>query len=170
MSEGRFKISFRTSIVVKMELYIHMRRIFDEEKSRIMRAITLIAMMVLVSLLAACAPAVGSDAPAAEIVSGKIDAQTYNQRFVNGQDHVLIDVRTPEEFAAGHIAGAINISVQSLPDRLDEVPNDETIVVYCRSGNRSATATEILVDAGYSPVYDLGGIQDWVSAGYPVAY
>jgi rhodanese-related sulfurtransferase len=105
-----------------------------------------------------------------EVVSGLIDAQTYNKPFVDGEDHLLIDVRTPEEFASGHIPGAINISVQSLPDRLDEVPNDETIVVYCRTGNRSATATDILVDAGYAPVYDLGGIVDWVSAGYPVEY
>lgn len=147
-----------------------MRSFVRKENARVIRAITLIALMVLLSLLAACAPAVGSDAPAVEIVSGKIDAQTYNQRFVDGDDHLLIDVRTPEEFASGHIAGAVNISVESLPDRLNEIPDDQTIVVYCRSGNRSAAATNILVDAGYSPVYDLGGIQDWVSAGYPVAY
>ena len=99
-----------------------------------------------------------------------INAEQYNQRFIDGEDHVLVDVRTPEEFATGHIPGAINISVQTLPDRLNEIPADETIVVYCRSGNRSATATDILVNAGYAPVYDLGGIQDWVIAGYPVEF
>ncbi|MGD8864121.1 MAG: rhodanese-like domain-containing protein, partial [Anaerolineales bacterium] len=125
-------------------------------------------LLILGSVIAACAPS--ADVASPEVVSGLIDAQTYNKPFVDGEDHLLIDVRTPEEFASGHIPGAINISVQSLPDRLDEVPNDETIVVYCRTGNRSATATDILVDAGYAPVYDLGGIVDWVSAGYPVEY
>jgi phage shock protein E len=118
--------------------------------------------------LAGCAPAAEVTAP--EIISGRIDAQQYTQRFSDSPDHLLIDVRTPEEFTSGHIPGAINISVQTLPDRLSEIPNDQTIVVYCRSGNRSATATQILTDAGFSPVYDLGGIQDWVSAGYPVEY
>jgi rhodanese-related sulfurtransferase len=131
-----------------------------------MSRVILPVMLIVLGILAACSPAAGVSAP--EIISGKIDAQEYNQRFLDETEHLLIDVRTPEEFADGHIPGAINISVQSLPDRLDEVPNNETLVVYCRSGNRSATATEILVDAGYSPVYDLGGIQDWISAGYPV--
>ncbi|MGD8552367.1 MAG: rhodanese-like domain-containing protein [Anaerolineales bacterium] len=132
------------------------------------RTTAFLILLILGSVIAACAPS--ADVASPEVVSGLIDAQTYNQRFVDGEDHLLIDVRTPEEFASGHIPGAINISVQSLPDRLDEVPNDETIVVYCRTGNRSATATDILVDAGYAPVYDLGGIVDWVSAGYPVEY
>lgn len=125
-------------------------------------------MILLAWVLTACSAAVGVAAP--EIISGRIDAAEYNQKFVEEVDHLLVDVRTPEEFASGHIPGAINISVQSLPDRLDEIPEDQTLVVYCRSGNRSATATVILVDAGYSPVHDLGGIQDWVSAGYPVEY
>jgi rhodanese-related sulfurtransferase len=121
-----------------------------------------------IAVLTACAPPAEVAAP--EIISGLIDADQYNQRFVDGEDHLLIDVRTPEEFASGHIPGAINISVQTLPDRLSEIAEDQTIVVYCRSGNRSATATDILVAAGYAPVFDLGGIQDWVSAGYPVEY
>ncbi|MCA9914215.1 MAG: rhodanese-like domain-containing protein, partial [Anaerolineae bacterium] len=82
--------------------------------------------------------------------------------------HLLIDVRTPAEYASGHIAGSINIPVEELSNRLSEVPQGEEIVVYCRSGNRSATAARILADNGYSPVYDLGGIIAWQSAGYPL--
>lgn len=125
-------------------------------------------VIVAVIILAGCAPA--ADVAAPEIISGRIDAQQYSQKFSNDPDHILIDVRTPEEFVSGHIPGAINISLQTLPDQLSEIPDDQTIIVYCRSGNRSATATQILTDAGFSPVYDLGGIQDWVSAGFPVEY
>ena len=91
----------------------------------------------------------------------------YQARF--GDDpHTLIDVRTPEEFNAGHIPGSININVETLQDRLDEVPEGVPIVVYCRSGNRSASAAKLLVDAGFSPIYDLGGLEDWVNQGYPI--
>lgn len=138
----------------------------QQASARRLRVIPILILLLGISLFAACAPAVDVAVP--EVISGRIGPQEYNQNFSEGSDHLLIDVRTPEEFASGHIPGAINISVESLPDRLNEIPTDQTLVVYCRSGNRSATATEILLDAGYSPVYDLGGIQDWVSAGYPV--
>ncbi len=95
-----------------------------------------------------------------------ISPAAYQEQFGADSEHALIDVRTPEEFNSGHIPGAVNINVETLPARLDEVPEGIPIVVYCRTGNRSATAARILVDAGFSPVYDLGGIQDWVAAGY----
>ena len=92
----------------------------------------------------------------------------YMDQFATSNAHALIDVRTPEEFASGHIQNAINIPVESLQDRLDEVPGNMPVIVYCRSGNRSATAVQILVAAGVQPVYDLGGIQIWVAEGFPV--
>ena len=82
-------------------------------------------------------------------------------------DIVLVDVRTPEEFAEGHIEGAVNINLQG-PDfegEIAELDPSATYVVYCRSGNRSATAAEIMADAGFTDVYDMGGIVDWESAG-----
>ena len=92
----------------------------------------------------------------------------YMDQFATSNTHALIDVRTPEEFASGHIQNAINIPLESLQDRLDEVPDDMPIIVYCRSGNRSVTAAQILVAAGVQPVYDLGGIQAWVTEGFPI--
>ncbi len=82
--------------------------------------------------------------------------------------HILVDVRTPEEFRGGHIPGAVNIPLQSLQSRLSELPQDETVVLYCRSGNRSADAARILERAGYESVYDMGGIIAWNAAGLPV--
>jgi phage shock protein E len=98
-----------------------------------------------------------------------ISPNAYQEQFVSvARDHTLLDVRTPEEFASGHIAGAGNIAVETLASRLDEVPRDKPVVVYCRSGNRSATAARILDEAGFTNVYDLGGIISWVEAGFPI--
>lgn len=96
-----------------------------------------------------------------------ISPQDYQSAYItNNADHVLIDVRTPEEFASGYIAGAINIPVQELSQRLSEVPTDKDIVVYCRSGNRSAQASTILSGNGFNNISDLGGIIAWQQAGY----
>ncbi len=93
----------------------------------------------------------------------------YQDQFVaSSASHLLIDVRTAEEFASGHIPGAVNIPVESLQSRLSEVSGDQPIVVYCRSGNRSAQASQILAQAGYTSIYDLGGINDWTAQGFPV--
>lgn len=98
-----------------------------------------------------------------------ISPNGYQDQFVStSASHLLIDVRTPEEFASGHISGAVNIPVESLQSRLSEVSNGQPIVVYCRSGNRSATASQILEQAGYTSIYDLGGIVDWTAQGFPV--
>lgn len=82
--------------------------------------------------------------------------------------HLLVDVRTPNEFKEGHIAGAVNIDLQQLSRRLDELPHDQPIVLYCRSGSRSATAANLLTQAGYDNVYDLGGVIAWRAQGLPL--
>lgn len=75
---------------------------------------------------------------------------------------VLLDVRTPEEFAAGHVEGAVNIPVQELEHRLEKLPKkDQPIVIYCRSGRRSASAQQLLERAGYTKTYDLGAMSNW---------
>lgn len=74
----------------------------------------------------------------------------------------LLDVRSPEEFAAGHLDGAVNISVQELEGRLAELGSKETpLIVYCRSGMRSHRASELLKSAGFTSVHDLGGMSRW---------
>lgn len=76
---------------------------------------------------------------------------------------VLLDVRTLEEYNDGHIPDSILIPVDELEDMAEEVLADRSIpiFVYCRSGRRSVTASEILVNKGYKNVYNLGGIIDW---------
>jgi len=132
----------------------------------------LIAIGLLWGLNACSAgqPAAAASQPvaAAVKVKAKITPAEYQARFGANADHILIDVRTPEEFAGGHIPGAVNISVEQLAQRLSEIPKDKPVVLYCRSGNRSNQAAQILERAGYSQIYDLGGIITWAQQGYPI--
>lgn len=83
----------------------------------------------------------------------------------------LLDVRTPQEYAEGHIAGAINIDVQSddfQPAATQKLSKDSTILVYCRSGRRSLDAAEILTRLGYRVINLKGGILDWQASDRPV--
>jgi len=78
---------------------------------------------------------------------------------------VILDVRTQEEYDSGHLEDAVLIPVSEL--EVDELDEEKETLVYCRSGSRSATASQILVDNGFSSVYNmLGGITAWRDAGY----
>jgi rhodanese-related sulfurtransferase len=71
---------------------------------------------------------------------------------------LVVDVRTPEEYASGHFRAAKNIPVQSLASRASELPKNRPLVLYCRSGARSASAKRLLESLGFGDVYDAGGI------------
>ena len=77
--------------------------------------------------------------------------------------YVILDVRTPEEFAAGHIAGAILIPDYEIGERAESVLTDkeQLILVYCRSGRRSKNAANELAKLGYTNIKEFGGINDW---------
>lgn len=70
----------------------------------------------------------------------------------------IVDVRTPEELRSGAYPGAVNIPLQELPRRLNEIPKNGPVIVYCASGIRSASAARILKQAGYAEVLDAGGL------------
>ena len=78
-------------------------------------------------------------------------------------DYIILDVRRPDEFAAGHIPNAINVPNESIgTDEIPELPNkDQLIMVYCRSGRRSKEASAKLVKLGYTNIVEFGGILDW---------
>lgn len=80
-------------------------------------------------------------------------------------DGWLLDVREPEEWLAGHAPDARHVPLGELGARSAEVPADQTIYVICRSGNRSAYATEALNAAGWQAVNVAGGMQQWAAAG-----
>lgn len=72
---------------------------------------------------------------------------------------VVIDVRTPDEWSSGHIENAMNVEWQDILNITNSVTKDEKIYLYCRSGNRSGRATQILIDAGYSNVTNAGSLK-----------
>jgi phage shock protein E len=74
----------------------------------------------------------------------------------------LVDVRSPDEYAGGHLPGAVNIPVQELDRRLAEIgPADHELIVYCRSGHRSTRAAELLRQHGFTRVHNLGPMTAW---------
>ena len=93
------------------------------------------------------------------------------QKLDLGEEIFVLDVRRPDEFAAGHVEGAVNIEVHDLAKHIDQLPDDPStlIVVYCRSGVRSMFATSALLVLGYNKVYNMpGGFLAWQDAGYPI--
>lgn len=112
------------------------------------------ALTCAVLLVAACDRS--EPAPSANTAA----APKRDHRAVVAGGAALIDVRTPEEYAAKHVDGAKNIPVDEIDTRLSEIPKDKPVVVYCHSGARSATAAKVLRGAGYD-VVDIGGMKNW---------
>ena len=85
-------------------------------------------------------------------------------------DRTVIDVRTPEEYASGHIAGAMNIPVEAsdFGDRIAELDRSGSYLLYCRSGRRSALAANLMAEAGFGDLVDAGGLESLVAAGAPL--
>lgn len=84
-----------------------------------------------------------------------------------GAELRVIDVRTPREFEGGHLPGAVNIDVQDgdFRRRVSEHPKDEAVLVYCRSGNRSARAVEIMTELGFQNILEMkAGWRAWPDA------
>jgi rhodanese-related sulfurtransferase len=83
-------------------------------------------------------------------------------------DARFLDVREPDEWDAGHIDGALHIPLAELPARVAELPDDEGLVVVCRTGGRSGRATAWLVQNGYEAVNLDGGMGAWAASGRPM--
>jgi len=83
---------------------------------------------------------------------------------------LVLDVRSPEEFVSGHVPGAVNIPHDQLASRLDVLPKDKDIVLYCRSGRRAQLAADVLAGNGYARLQHLeGDMSAWTQASRPVA-
>jgi adenylyltransferase/sulfurtransferase len=102
-----------------------------------------------------------------------INAQQLDEQLKRGDDVYLLDVREPQEWSAGHLAGATHIPMRQVPAQLAEIPRDRDIVVYCRSGARSANVQQFLKANGITRVKNLiGGLMAWrrdVDPALPVA-
>lgn len=118
--------------------------------------------ILLLVMLAGCAQAEGKETPAQELL----------QRQAAGEKVLVVDVRSTEEFAAGHVPGAINLPHDTLTGS-EPVLKDwkqKPVVVYCKSGRRSAIAAEVLEKQGFTQLEHLtGDMQGWEQQGRPVA-
>lgn len=103
---------------------------------------------------------------------GKCDFVSYTEveRMIDAKEEFfLIDARTPAEYAAGHVEGAVNISVWEMRERLSEIPKDQPIVVYCGVGLRAYHAERLLRQSGYSQVRNMtGGWKTWAATRRPI--
>ncbi|MCF0148973.1 MAG: rhodanese-like domain-containing protein [Clostridium sp.] len=92
----------------------------------------------------------------------EITAEEAKEEIEKG-NVVILDVRTKEEYESGHIENSILIPLDEIKVEAENILNDKDkkILVYCRSGNRSATAANLLVEMGYNNIYDFCGIKDW---------
>lgn len=93
----------------------------------------------------------------------QVSSEKAAQLMADYDDEIVLDVRTPEEYAEAHILGAINVPNEEIGEEpIAELPDkDQIILVYCRSGNRSKQAAQKLADQGYTNVVEFGGINDW---------
>lgn len=133
---------------------------------RMLRACTayVVGMVVLVAAALSCGPMAAD--PGTSIEPSELAA-----RIASGKAPAILDVRTADEFAAGHIPGAVNVPLNELAERLPglKLAPTQEIVVHCQHGGRAAKAESILRESGYTNVRDLSGhMEAWSKGGYPL--
>lgn len=134
-------------------------------------------LLILLAVLALTACGGGETAvanPPADVSSGElnlgpsVDVETV-AAIMDRDDVVLIDVREQAEYDEAHIPDITLIPLGTVPDSLDKIPTDKTVIMTCRTGNRSGQATEFLRQQGFDNVHNMeGGIVAWQAAGFPV--
>lgn len=119
-----------------------------------------IALALIGVLAQGCSEAPRAPGPAEEAAAVSAPA---------AEEALYVDVRTPEEYASGHVAGAINIPHDQMEARWQELAahRDRPIVLYCRTGRRSELAIEVLEDHGFARLRNGGGLDDLSAAGVP---
>jgi rhodanese-related sulfurtransferase len=128
-----------------------------------------VAPVIAVLALSAAACGGGTDTAVGVVT---VDAERAHQVIDDEPPGlVVLDIRTPEEFTAGRLADSVNIDFYA-PDFADQIgalDRDTPYVMYCRTGNRSEGAADLMSDLGFSEVYEIdGGIVSWVESGFPI--
>ena len=121
-------------------------------------------ILMLLFLAALCLTACGQNSDnGREAVYLNITVEEAKEIMDSREDYVILDVRTREEYHQGHIPGAVLIPNTEIEAQAEALLTDKNqlILVYCRSGRRSKLAAEILVELGYTNIYEFGGILDW---------
>lgn len=117
----------------------------------------------------AAKPAAPIAAPATFVATPMSQEALLEQQAKHPKQLFVLDVRTPQEYAEGHVPGAVNVPHDQLASRLAEVPKDKDVVLYCRSGRRAGMAADVLAANGYKHLSHLeGDMNAWVEKGRPV--
>lgn len=124
--------------------------------------VLLVLSLVIITTLTGCS-ATNSPSETNNTSYSKISSNEAKEMMDDDSDIIILDVRSQEEYDSGHIEGAILIPDGQISEDAESVLTDKDakILVYCRSGRRSESASKTLVELGYSNVYDFGGINDW---------
>lgn len=115
-------------------------------------------------LVAACQS--GND----QTINSVLSVEAFDQQMQKLSDEQLLDVRTPEEYSSGHIAGSVNLNIYDagFKDAIGKLDKSRPVMVYCKAGGRSASAASQLAEMGFKEIYDLkGGMLAWSNAGKP---
>ena len=118
----------------------------------------MIPLLLSLLLLAGCGGNTASESAYRQIT------QEEAKEMMDSQEVVILDVREQDEYDGGHIPGAVLLPVGTINEETAAgvIPDkDSTVLVYCRSGNRSKTASSALADLGYTNIYEFGGINTW---------
>jgi len=128
-----------------------------------MKKTAIIITIAFLCVLSACSAESPSDPAAPAPGWTTINAEEAYQMMAESDDYILLDVRTEEEYREQRIDGSVLIPNDEISIRAEaELPDkDAAILVYCRSGRRSASAAAELAALGYTNIYDFGGIQSW---------
>lgn len=139
----------------------------DKEQTRntlkwLIPVIAVVAVIVVAAIFL-----LGKPPEYATALPANISVDEASELFKQGA--FMLDVRQPEEWAQGHIDGAILIPLGELESRISEIPTDRDVLIICRSGNRSTQARELLRSAGLTRTTSImGGMNAWLAAGLPV--
>lgn len=139
----------------------------DKEQTRntlkwLIPVIAVVAVIVVAAIFL-----LGKPPESAAALPANISVDEASELFKQGA--FMLDVRQPEEWAQGHIDGAILIPLGELESRISEIPTDRDVLIICRSGNRSTQARELLRSAGLTRTTSImGGMNAWLAAGLPV--
>ncbi len=126
-------------------------------------------LMVIVPMVSGCSKSLDTTLILEDVTAQ--EAFDLMQQNKGNPDFLIIDVRTLEEFKDGHIENAILIDfyAENFTDEIAKLDREKTFFIYCRSGNRSGQALDIMAELGFQEVYNLSvGIKGWIAQGFPI--
>ena len=150
-----------------------------KRKALLVSILLLLGMVVSSAILGGCDYVTGEaieTTPAVTAVAAVkiVTPEEAYQLFTLSSKWVhAIDVRTPREYAEGHLLGSVNIDYNTadFKEQVNKLYKDESYLLYCRSGSRSATAAQVMIELGFKDVFNMiGGIRAWEAAGLPIEH